>query len=217
MGSSLTPRRPHIDFSEADPNWLPAAPRFAHRQNGGSLLLPYLAGRPVNMHRYPEGVERQGFWQQELPAGAPEWVTRWHDPEAGPDDADCRVVADHVATLVWLANLAALELHPWTGRLPEPRRPTWALIDVDPGTRTTFAQVLVLARLFRTALQHLGVAGMPKVTGQRGRDPEGATVGRRLVGILEEGLAAEQAAAQRSPQATRGARFQIDAVRHADH
>ena len=126
------------------------------------LLLPYLAGRPVNLHRYPEGVDRQGFWQQELPAGAPEWVTRWHDPEAGPDDADCRVVADSVPTLAWLANLAAVELHPWTGRLPEARRPTWALIDIDPGTRTTFDQVLVLARLFRTALQHLGVAGMPE-------------------------------------------------------
>jgi bifunctional non-homologous end joining protein LigD len=132
------------------------------------LLLPYLAGRPVNLHRYPEGVDRQGFWQQELPAGAPDWVTRWHDPEAGPDDAETRVVADGVATLAWLANLAAVELHPWTGRLPEPRRPAWAMIDIDPGTRTSFADVLVLARLYRAALEHLGVAGMPKVTGQRG-------------------------------------------------
>jgi bifunctional non-homologous end joining protein LigD len=131
-------------------------------------LLPYLLGRPVNLHRYPDGVDRPGFWQQELPAGAPEWVTRWHDPDAGPDEAECRVVADSVATLAWLANLGAVELHPWTGRLPDVRRPTWALIDVDPGTRTSFAEVLVLARLFRTALAHLDVEGIPKVTGQRG-------------------------------------------------
>ena len=71
-------------------------------------------------------------------------------------------------TLAWLANLAAVELHAWTGRLPDVRRPSWALIDIDPGTKTTFDQVLVLARQFRTALEHLGVAGMPKVTGQRG-------------------------------------------------
>ena len=159
----------------------------AHYVTIAPLLLPYLAGRPVNLHRYPDGVERPGFWQQELPAGAPEWVTRWHDPDAGPDDADCRVVADSVATLAWLANLAAVELHPWTGRLPDARRPTWALIDVAPGPgaprgrprdawpaagsgspRTSFADVLVLARLFRTALGHLGVEGAPKVTGQRG-------------------------------------------------
>ncbi len=139
-----------------------------HYTTVAPLLLPYLAGRPVNLHRYPDGVDRPGFWQQELPAGAPDWVTRWHDPDAGPDDADCRVVADSVATLAWLANLAAVELHPWTGRLPDARHPTWALIDIDPGPRTSFADVLVLARLFRTALEHLGVEGMPKVTGQRG-------------------------------------------------
>lgn len=131
-------------------------------------MLPYLAGRPVNLHRYPDGVDRPGFWQQELPAGTPSWVTRWHDPEAGPDDAECRVIADGVPTLAWLANLGAVELHAWTGRLPEARRPTWALIDIDPGTRTAWADVLVLARLFRAALEHLDVAGMPKVTGQRG-------------------------------------------------
>jgi bifunctional non-homologous end joining protein LigD len=131
-------------------------------------MLPYLAGRPVNMHRYPDGADRPGFWQQELPAGTPSWVSRWHDPEAGPDDAECRVIADSVPTLAWLANLGALELHAWTGRLPEARRPTWALIDIDPGTRTAWADVLVLARLFRAALEHLEVAGMPKVTGQRG-------------------------------------------------
>jgi bifunctional non-homologous end joining protein LigD len=132
------------------------------------LLLPYLAGRPVNMHRYPEGVDRQGFWQQELPQGAPDWVTRWHDDDPGPDTADWRVLVDGVPTLAWLANLAALELHPWTGGLPAVRRPSWALLDIDPGPGTRFADVLVLARQFRTALHHLGVEGMPKVTGQRG-------------------------------------------------
>jgi bifunctional non-homologous end joining protein LigD len=120
------------------------------------------------LHRYPEGVDRQGFWQQELPAGTPDWVTRWHDDDPGPDTAEWRVLVDGVPTLAWLANLAAVELHPWTGRLPDVRRPAWALIDIDPGTKTTFAQVLVLARLFRTALGASRRRGLPKVTGQRG-------------------------------------------------
>ncbi len=61
-----------------------------------------------------------------------------------------------------------MELHPWTSRTSAPRQPTYALIDVDPGTNTTFDQVLELARLYRTALDHLGVIGLPKVTGKRG-------------------------------------------------
>jgi bifunctional non-homologous end joining protein LigD len=78
------------------------------------------------------------------------------------------VVADRVATLAFLANQAAIDLHPWTSRTAEPHRPTYALIDIDPGPKTSWADVLVLARLYRTALGHLKVRGYPKVTGKRG-------------------------------------------------
>jgi bifunctional non-homologous end joining protein LigD len=57
---------------------------------------------------------------------------------------------------------------PWTSRLPDVHQPSWALIDIDPGTGSDFGDGLVLARLYRTALAHLGVEGAPKVTGQRG-------------------------------------------------
>ncbi|MBP2370663.1 non-homologous end-joining DNA ligase [Pseudonocardia parietis] len=131
-------------------------------------LLPYLAGRPVNLHRYPDGVDRPGFWQKEVPEHAPDWVRRWHNVDADPGETRCYAVLDHVAALVWAANYGAVELHPWTSRLPDVRQPTWALIDIDPGSRTGFDDVLVLARLYRTALQHLDLAAAPKVTGQRG-------------------------------------------------
>ena len=131
-------------------------------------MLPYLAGRPVNLHRYPDGVDRPGFWHKELPGHAPGWLARWHNEEADPGETQCYAVVDSVAALVWMANYGAVELHPWTSRLPAVHEPTWALIDIDPGTRTSFDDVLVLARLYRTALEHLGVEAMPKVTGQRG-------------------------------------------------
>jgi bifunctional non-homologous end joining protein LigD len=69
---------------------------------------------------------------------------------------------------VWVANFGALEWHPWTSRTDAPGLPTYALVDIDPGERTSWEDVLVLARLHRTALEHLGVEGRPKVTGQRG-------------------------------------------------
>jgi bifunctional non-homologous end joining protein LigD len=69
---------------------------------------------------------------------------------------------------VWMANFGALEWHPWTSRTDNPREPTYALIDLDPGTDTTWDDLLALARLHRTALEHLGVTGRAKVTGRRG-------------------------------------------------
>ena len=132
------------------------------------FMLPYLAGRPVNAHRFPDGITRPGFWQKEIPDYAPEWITRWRNVEADPGETECYAVLDSVPALVWMANYAAVELHPWTSRLPNVHEPTWALIDIDPGEQTTFAQILELARLYRTALEHLGVQGMPKVTGKRG-------------------------------------------------
>ncbi|MDX6584358.1 MAG: bifunctional non-ous end joining protein LigD [Solirubrobacterales bacterium] len=130
-------------------------------------LLPYLADRPVNLHRFPDGVDRAGFWQKQVPTHAPAWLTRWHNTEVEQNTEEYAIL-DSVAALVWMANYAAVELHPWTSRPPNVHEPTWALIDLDPGTDTTFDQILELARLYRTALAHLGVEAAPKVTGQRG-------------------------------------------------
>ncbi|MCU1628444.1 MAG: ligase [Pseudonocardia sp.] len=130
--------------------------------------LPYLADRPVNLHRFPDGVDRPGFWQKEVPDHAPEWLRRWRNPDARPGESQVYAVVDSTAALVWTANHGAVELHPWTSALPDVRQPTWALIDIDPGPRNRFDDVLVLARLFRTALEHLDVDAAPKVTGQRG-------------------------------------------------
>jgi DNA ligase D len=131
------------------------------------LMLPYLAGRGTTLHRYPDGSGRKGFWQKDLPGHTPKWVSRWtfHHREEGPKDY---VVVDGMATLAWLAQEAAIELHPWTSTTDAPDQPSYALIDIDPGPDTEWPEVLVLARLFRRALDHLGVIGAPKVTGKRG-------------------------------------------------
>ncbi len=132
------------------------------------VLLPYLRNRPLNVDRWPDGVDGPHFWQKQIPSHAPPWIARWDYPEAGKNESHTYVVADRVATLAWLANQAVIDLHPWTSRLPDWFRPTYALIDIDPGEKTTFDQVVVLAKLYRTALGHLGVTGVPKVTGKRG-------------------------------------------------
>jgi bifunctional non-homologous end joining protein LigD len=134
----------------------------------GPWLVPYLWDRAVNLHRYPGGVDKPGFWHKEVPSHAPAWLTRWHNDDADPDETQWYFVVDSVPALVWMANYGAIELNPWTSATRSPREPTWALIDVDPGTHTSWEELLVLTRLYRAALDHLGVTGQPKATGRRG-------------------------------------------------
>jgi bifunctional non-homologous end joining protein LigD len=141
---------------------------IAYAATIGPWLLPYLHDRAVNLHRYPNGVDKPGFWHKEVPAHAPEWLTRWRNDDADPDETQWYVVPDSVPALAWLANYGAIELNPWTSAVRAPHEPTWALIDVDPGTKTSWEEVVVLTGLYRTALDHLGVVAQPKVTGKRG-------------------------------------------------
>ena len=132
------------------------------------VMLPHLAGRALNLARYPSGIDGDFFWQKDVAKGTPDWVTRWREPDPPDRRPHAYVVADGIATLAWLGNQAAIELHPWTSPIEAPAEPRWALIDIDPGPRTTWEETLVLARLYRQAFDHLGVVGVPKVTGKRG-------------------------------------------------
>ena len=132
------------------------------------VALPYLAGRPLNMHRFPGGAAEPGFWHKQLPDHAPEWVPRWRNPDAKAGESRTYLVVDEAAALVWAANFGALEWHAWTARASDPASPSYALIDIDPGQGTSWDDVLVLARLHRTALEHVGLRAAVKVTGRRG-------------------------------------------------
>jgi bifunctional non-homologous end joining protein LigD len=129
-------------------------------------VLPYLAGRVLNMHRFPGGAGTKGFWHKRLPDHAPGWLTRWDDPDVR--DPTRYLLVEEPAALVWAANFGALEWHAWTSRAARPREPTYALVDLDPGTATSWEELLTLARLHRAALEHLGVTAAAKVTGRRG-------------------------------------------------
>jgi bifunctional non-homologous end joining protein LigD len=132
------------------------------------VMLPYLRGRALNLWRWPDGVTGKSFWQKEIPKYAPEWIQRWEYPEAKSSESHTYLVADRVATMAWMANHATIDMHPWTSRTEAYRAPTYALIDIDPGPKTTFDELVTLAQLYRAALNHLAVKAWPKVTGKRG-------------------------------------------------
>ncbi|HEY5874878.1 MAG TPA: hypothetical protein VIT64_06235, partial [Ilumatobacteraceae bacterium] len=131
-------------------------------------MAPYLAGRPLNLNRFPDGIERGGFWHKAIPTHAPAWVRRWPNPLADEGETRDYLLADGAPALVWTANFAGIEIHPWTSTAAAPEEPSYALVDIDPGTETTWDETLLLARLFRTAIDHLQIVARAKVTGQRG-------------------------------------------------
>jgi bifunctional non-homologous end joining protein LigD len=131
-------------------------------------MLPYLRDRALTLQRYPDGVGKSGFWQKQVPGHAPDWIACWPWVSRSKGDATDYLLADSAATLAWVGNEAAIDIHPSTYKVEAPDRPTWALVDIDPGPRTTWDETLLLARLYRTALAHVAVRGFPKLTGQRG-------------------------------------------------
>jgi bifunctional non-homologous end joining protein LigD len=131
-------------------------------------MLPYLAGRAVNSNRFPQGVDEPGFWHKAVPRHAPEWMATWDHPRARDGETRTYFVVDSPPALAWLANYGSIELNPWNARTTSSREPAWAYIDLDPGTDTTWDDLVQLAVLHRAALEQLEVRAAAKVTGKRG-------------------------------------------------
>ncbi|HYF92844.1 MAG TPA: non-homologous end-joining DNA ligase [Symbiobacteriaceae bacterium] len=130
-------------------------------------LLPYLKGRPLVLTRYPDGIRGKWFYHKDAPPGTPDWVPTW--PFRAEDDRILHfLVAEEPATLAFVANLGAIELHPWLSRCATPDSPDWAVIDLDPSEGCTFEEVVVLARLVRQLLAAVQIHGFPKLSGATG-------------------------------------------------
>jgi bifunctional non-homologous end joining protein LigD len=126
------------------------------------VLLPHLEGRALTLKRYPNGVDAQFFYEKNAPSHRPEWVTT---ARVGSIDY---VVVDHEATLVWLANLADLELHTSLALAGEPERPTLVAFDLDPGPPATVVECCRVAELLRGMFEGLGLECFAKTSGSKG-------------------------------------------------
>ncbi|MGE5674857.1 MAG: DNA polymerase domain-containing protein, partial [Mycobacterium leprae] len=130
-------------------------------------LLPYLKDRPLVLTRYPNGIHEKWFYHKDAPQGTPDWIRTW--PWQAEDDRVLHfLLLDEPAALTYIANLGAIELHPWLSRHQTPNSPDWAVIDLDPSDDATFADVLTLARLVRQILDSTGIQGFPKLSGATG-------------------------------------------------
>lgn len=128
-------------------------------------MLRHLRDRALTLHRFPDGIDADGFYQQQAGDYFPDWITRKTLSKEGGEVA--HVVCDKAATLVYLANQACITPHCWLSRIDEPDQPDRIVIDLDPSD-DDFGKVREAARLVADAFDDLGLAVFLQVTGSRG-------------------------------------------------
>jgi bifunctional non-homologous end joining protein LigD len=135
------------------------------------VLLPHIAGRPLTLKRYPNGVHRAHFYQKDAPSHRPPWVRTARVPSPGstkPRDIVEYVVADDLPTLIWTANLADLEIHTPMWRLPNVGEPDLLVFDLDPGAPANLTECCQVALLLRPLLEQVGLRPLAKTSGGKG-------------------------------------------------
>ena len=127
------------------------------------VLLPHLHRRELTMVRWPDGVDRPSFFEKRVPPHAPDWV-----PRAEADPGLVQPVVDDLPTLIWVANLAALELHTRQSTADAPDRPTSMVVDLDPGAPAGVLECAAVALELRDLLAELGLRAVVKTSGGKG-------------------------------------------------
>lgn len=130
------------------------------------VLLPHLKGRPLTLKRYPNGVDKMFFYEKMCPAHRPDWVATTAVQTTNRQIDFCLV--EDAATLIWVANLASLELHTLLSRAPKLDRPTFMVFDHDPGEGTDILDCARVAKRFKDILEHLGLQSFAKTSGGKG-------------------------------------------------
>jgi bifunctional non-homologous end joining protein LigD len=132
-------------------------------------ILPHLKNRPVTLKRLPEGVFGEAFYEKDAPAFTPEWVKTVPVPRRETPGPDIQyILINDLPTLVWVANLATLEIHPFLHMAARINRPTAVVFDCDPGEGANILDSARVALMLREVLQGLGLESYVKVSGSKG-------------------------------------------------
>lgn len=169
-----------------------------------SYLAPYLKDRPLVITRYPEGIGGQFFYQKNLPAGAPDWITVFPVPSEGKKRVIHYVICNDLPTLVWLVNLGAIELHPWLSRTNNLDYPDFAVFDLDPDFPSGLPEAKEVAFTLQQLLLRLGAKPVVKTSGATGLHVHVPLAGTDTYEEVIEfcGLVAQAVAEHRSDLAT---------------
>lgn len=188
------------------------------------VMLPHMENRPLTLHRFPDGIEEEGFYQQESPDYFPDWIKTRQTPRADSNDGTVEhVLCNNQATLVYLANQAVITPHGWLSRAPRLAKPDRIIFDLDPSDKN-FSDVRFAARQVAKLMQDLGLVPYAMTTGSRGLHvvaPLRAETGFDAVRSLAQEMAAllaqrhsEQLTVEQRKNKRRG-RIYLDVMRNA--
>ena len=131
-------------------------------------LLEVVADRAIVLTRYPDGVDAQGFYAKDMPKGTPSWVrTKTFYSDSAERNVNYIIVND-LDTLIWLANLAAIEIHMPLSRVDAREKPDFVLFDIDPEPPAGFDDAIAVALLLKEKLDQLGLQPYIKTSGKKG-------------------------------------------------
>ena len=131
-------------------------------------LIPHLRGRPLTRKRYPNGVDAEFFYEKNAPMHRPDWVKTAPIWSGRNRRTIHYILADDLPTLVWLANLAAIELHPSLSLAKDIECPTMMVFDLDPGPPANIVQCCQVGLWLREIFEHFGLQSFPKTSGSKG-------------------------------------------------
>jgi bifunctional non-homologous end joining protein LigD len=130
-------------------------------------ILPYMKDRPQTLIRYPNGIEGQYFYQKDVTGKVPGWTKQFpYSSERGGDRNF--LVCTNEASLLLIASLGGLEMHPWSSRIQKPDNPDWCIIDLDPSDKTTFEQIIIAAKTTKEVLDAIDIPAFCKTSGATG-------------------------------------------------
>jgi bifunctional non-homologous end joining protein LigD len=131
-------------------------------------IMPYMVDRPQSLNRHPNGIEGPNFFQKDVKGKVPEWMQTHEDFSESTNATVEYLVCSNEATLIYMANLGCIEMHPWHSRSQSWQSPDWCLVDLDPDKTNTFEQVITVAHVVHKVLDAIGAKSYVKTSGSSG-------------------------------------------------
>lgn len=131
-------------------------------------ILPYLKDRPQNLHRHPNGITGESFYQKDTAGIFPHWLETVKIYSSSSQKEIEYVMCQNEASLLYMANLGCIEINPWNSRVEQIEAPDFTVIDIDPSSKNTFDQVIEVALAAKEVLDVAGIKGYPKTSGSSG-------------------------------------------------